>query len=345
MLLGHEKINFLHLPTPLERLDNISDDLGINLYIKRDDLTPLAAGGNKLRKLEYLLKDAQDNGATLLLTVGGAQTNHGRLTLAVARKYGLKGAIVAVDEYPGELSANLLLDGMMGCDVWLKKPDGVHSEGQLMKQTVAEVTACYEAEGEKVYYIPMGGSNEIGSLGYYECAVELAAQTSELGLENCRVVTTVGSMGTYTGLLLGITNEKLPLHLTGISIMPHKGGLRAAAKEQFDKACDFFGLDALKDAVPADALDVTEEYERGAYNNPCKEVREAMYYMAEKEAIILDPCYTGKCFAGLLEMVKKGEIARGENVIFMHTGGMPGINTPFHRIEIERERDKFIHIV
>ena len=345
MLLGHEKINFLHLPTPLERLDNISDDLGINLYIKRDDLTPLAAGGNKLRKLEYLLKDAVDKGATLLLTVGGAQTNHGRLTLAVARKYGLKGSIVAVDEYPGELSANLLLDGMMGCDVWLKKPDGVLFEGQLMKQTVAEVTARYEAEGEKVYYIPMGGSNEIGSLGYYDCAVELAAQTSELGLKNCRVVTTVGSMGTYTGLLLGITNEKLPLHLTGISIMPHKGGLRAAAKEQFDKACDFFGLDALKDAVPADALDVTEEYERGAYNNPCKEVREAMYYMAEKEAIILDPCYTGKCFAGLLEMVKKGEIARGENVIFMHTGGMPGINTPFHRIEIERERDKFIHIV
>lgn len=345
MLLGHEKINFLHLPTPLERLDNISDDLGINLYIKRDDLTPLAAGGNKLRKLEYLLKDAVDKGATLLLTVGGAQTNHGRLTLAVARKYGLKGSIVAVDEYPGELSANLLLDGMMGCDVWLKKPDGVLSEGQLMKQTVAEVTARYEAEGEKVYYIPMGGSNEIGSLGYYDCAVELAAQTSELGLENCRVVTTVGSMGTYTGLLLGITNEKLPLHLTGISIMPHKGGLRTAAKEQFDKACDFFGLDALKDAVPADALDVTEEYERGAYNNPCKEVREAMYYMAEKEAIILDPCYTGKCFAGLIEMVKKGEIARGENVIFMHTGGMPGINTPFHRIEIERERDQFIHIV
>ena len=345
MLLGHEKISFLHLPTPLERLDNISDDLGINLYIKRDDLTPLAAGGNKLRKLEYLLKDAKDKGSTLLLTVGGAQTNHGRLTLAVARKYGLKGAIVAVDEYPGELSANLLLDGMMGCDVWLKKTDGIHSEGELMKQTVAEVTARYEAEGEKVYYIPMGGSNEIGALGYYECAVELAEQTKEMGLANCRVVTTVGSMGTYTGLLLGIVREKLPLHLTGISIMPHKGGLRSAAKHHFDKACDFFGLEALKAEVPANALDITEEYERGAYNNPCKEVRDAMYYMAEKEAIILDPCYTGKCFAGLLEMVKKGEIARGENVIFMHTGGMPGINTPFHRIEIERERDKFIHIV
>ena len=127
--------------------------------------------------------------------------------------------------------------------------------------------------------------------------------------------------------------------------MPHKGGLRSAAKRHFDEICDYFGLEALKAEVPENALDVTEEYERGAYNNPCGEVREAMYYMAEKEAIILDPCYTGKCFAGLLEMVKKGEIARGENVIFMHTGGIPGINTPFHRIEIERERDKFIHIV
>ena len=132
MLLGHEKINFLYLPTPLERLNNLSQDLGINLYIKRDDLTPLAMGGNKLRKLEYLLADAKKQGATMLLTVGGAQTNHGRLTCAVARKYGLKAAIVCIDDYPGELSANLLLDGMMGCDVWLRKPDPTHSS--LMKR-------------------------------------------------------------------------------------------------------------------------------------------------------------------------------------------------------------------
>ena len=117
MLLGYEKESFLHLPTPLEHLPNISKDLGIQLYIKRDDLTPLAMGGNKLRKLEYFLKDAKDKGATLLLTTGGIQTNHGRLTLAVARKYGMKGAIVCVGEYPGELSANLILDGMMNCDV------------------------------------------------------------------------------------------------------------------------------------------------------------------------------------------------------------------------------------
>ena len=145
MLLGYDKTDFLHLPTPLEFLPNISKDLGINLYIKRDDLTPLAMGGNKLRKLEYFLKDAVDQEYTFLLTVGGAQTNHGRLTMAVARKFGLRGAIVCVDEYPGELSANLLLDGMMGCDVYLKKQDGIHTSGQLLKQTVAEVTAAEEA--------------------------------------------------------------------------------------------------------------------------------------------------------------------------------------------------------
>ena len=355
MLLGHEKISFLHLPTPLERLDNLSSDLGINLYIKRDDLTPLAMGGNKLRKLEYLLADARQKGATMLLTVGGAQTNHGRLTCAVARKYGMKGAIVCIDEYPGELSANLLLDGMMGCDVWLRKedPTGRKSESQLFDETVAEVTAHYEAEGEKVYYIPIGGSNELGILGYYECAQELAAQADKMGLINGtdakkfpRIVTTVGSMGTYMGLFTGIFLENLPLRLTGIGISPKAGGLQAYAKKYFEKVCSFYHLDPSRtEDVTEQSFDLTDQYDRGAYNNPCREVRDAMYRMAEREALIFDPCYTGKCFAGLLEMVKSGEIAQGETVIFLHTGGAPGINTPFHRNEIEKEREKYIHIL
>lgn len=344
MLLGHEKVDMLHLPTPLEYLPNISKDLGIKLYIKRDDLTPLAMGGNKLRKLEYLLKDAQDQGATFLLTVGGAQTNHGRLTMAVARKYGMRGAIVAVDPYPGELSANLLLDGMMGCDVYLKKPDGVHSEGELFDMTVAEVKAAEEAKGEKVYYIPIGGSNELGILGYYECAMELAGQVKDMGLEGCRVVCPIGSMGTYMGMQVGIHNENLPMHLTGIGISPKEGGLTAYAMDYFDRVKHYF-KDTLPLELAADDYDVISDYDRGAYNNPVKEVREAMYYMAEKEALILDPCYTGKAFAGLLEMVKSGRIPKGETVIFMHTGGSPGISTPFHRVEIEKERDHYMHVV
>lgn len=358
MLLGHEKISFLHLPTPIERLDNLSEELGINLYSKRDDLTPLAVGGNKLRKLEYFLADAKAKGATMLLTVGGAQTNHGRLTCAVARKYGMKGAIVCVDEYPGELSANLLLDGMMGCDVWLRKKDesGMKSEDTLLAETVEEVTKHYEKQGEKVYYIPMGGSNELGILGYYECATEIAGQLRNAGIvadsadkEHLpRVITTVGSMGTYMGLFTGIRMESLPLRLTGVGILPYEEGIRNYAKEYFDRVCDFYAFDkenGLAKGVSTADFDLTDKYDRGAYNNPCKEVREAMYLAAEKEALILDPCYTGKCFAGILEMVKNGEIAQGETVIFLHTGGMPGINTPFHRVEIEKERDKFINII
>lgn len=339
MLLGYEKERFLHLPTPLEYLPSISKDLGVELYIKRDDLTPLAMGGNKLRKLEYLLKDAQQSGATMLLTVGGVQTNHGRLTCAVARKYGLKGAIVSVGEYPGELSANLLLDGMMSSDVWIKRPDGVHTEDELMNAAVSEVMAHYESQGEKVYFIPMGGSNEIGALGYYECAMEIASQIKGSDLEGCRLVSTVGSMGTYMGLFAGILNENLPMHLTGISILIYDD-IKQHAADYYEKVKEKFNLKAK--ASPAD-FDLVTNYDRGAYNNPCKEVRDAMYYMAEKEAIILDPCYTGKAFAGLLEMVKSGRIKQGEKAIFLHTGGAPGINTPHHRVEIEKEREKFIH--
>ena len=346
MLLGKEKISLLHLPTPLEYLSNISGDLGVNIYIKRDDLTPLALGGNKLRKLEYFAKDALDKGATMLLTVGGAQTNHGRLTCAVARKLGLKGSIVAVDDYPGELSANLLLDGMMGCDVWLKSPDGVHTEDELFDEAVETVTKHKEEQGEKVYYIPLGGSNELGILGYYECAMEIAEQVKEMNIENPRLVSTVGSMGTYMGLFIGILRENLPLRLTGIAISPKAIGIQNYAKNYFDKVCDYYNWgDEAKDSVKAETFDMTSDYDRGAYNNPSKEVRDAMYYMAEREGIILDPCYTGKCFAGLVEMIKEGKIAKGENIIFLHTGGAPGINTPFHRIEIEKEREKYMHIM
>ena len=155
MLLGHEKVSFLHLPTPLEYLPGVSKDLGVEFYIKRDDLTNLGVGGNKLRKLEYLLKDAQDQGCTMLLTLGGAQTNHGRLTAAA-------------------------------------------------------VKARYEAQGEKVYEIPIGGSSDVGMLGYYECAMELTEQAKQMGLEDATVVSAVGSIGTYMGLYCGLKNENSP---------------------------------------------------------------------------------------------------------------------------------------
>jgi len=342
MLFGHEKVSFLHLPTPLEHLGNVSEDLGINVYCKRDDLTNLATGGNKLRKLEYFLRDALDQGATMLITEGGAQTNHGRLTAAVAAKYGLKSAIITEDEYPGEISANLLLDGMLGCNVHFVKD---------METGRQEVIDKYKAEGEKVYYVPMGGSNELGILGYAECAIELDRQAREEGIEDATIYVTIGSLGTYLGMLAGLKACDSSLKLRGINVLPYPGSgtdkenLIAYMRNYFDRICDFYGDDfpfAKEDFDSVD-FDISTDYIHGAYNNAVEEVRDVMYYLARKEAIIIDPCYTGKTFEAVKSEAESGRIMAGENVIFMHTGGLPGIYTKHHREELERELMPYMH--
>lgn len=329
-MFGHEKVSFLHLPTPVEKLENLSKELGIELYIKRDDLTGLGAGGNKLRKLEYFLKDAQDKGCTALVTVGGAQTNHGRLTAAVAAKYGMKCSIVSEDDYPGEVSANILLDRMMGAEVVLHKG----GDGPL-KETSEKVMKRYEEQGEKPYYIPMGGSNALGALGYYECAQEILKQMPE-----GRVVVTVGSMGTYMGLFCGLHDTAVKL--TGVMIAPFYDDPQQYALDYFAKIKADWGLDY---DVKKEDFDIKTEFTGGGYNNLLPEVREAMYEMARREAIIIDPCYTGKTYVALKKMVANGTIAKGEKVLFIHTGGMPGINTPHHRKAMEKELFDGITIV
>ena len=365
MTLGKDKVRFLNTPTPLHRLDRISEDLGVEFYMKRDDLTNFGTGGNKLRKLEYFLKDALDQGASMLLTVGGAQTNHGRLTAAAAAKYGLKSAIVAVDAYPGELSANLLLDGIMDCHVYLaQKPEGQDAQ-TAQDEAVRKVTEEWEAKGERVYFIPMGGSNELGALGYYDCALELAQQAGEMGLAKAdptgparevsagparemlagsarpHLFATVGSMGTYIGLAAAIANEDLPLDLTGIGIMPYRD-IRGSAAKYYGRLKEAYGLAA---ELEKDDFDIVTDYDYGAYNNPVPEVRQAIYYMGRMEGIILDPCYTGKTFNGILQMLREGRIDRGQTLIMLHTGGVPGIYTSHHRIEMENELIDHIHII
>ncbi len=321
-MFGYEKQTCLHLPTPVNYLPNLSQRLGIELYMKRDDLTELGIGGNKLRKLEYLLHDAQEKGATMLVTVGGAQTNHGRLTAAVAAKNQLKCAIICMDDYPGELSANLLLDRIFGARVFLHKPDGTP-----LMDVVGQIIQKYESQGERCYFIPMGGSNEIGALGYYECAQELKDD-----FKSGHVIVPLGSMGTYMGLFCGLHGSGLKL--TGIQIMPYE-------EDIFDYASDYFrtikeswklNLDASRDS-----FHIETEYLYGGYNLPSEDVRKAICDMARSEAIILDPCYTGKTYAALLDMIKHGKISPGERVIFIHTGGFPGIYTPAHRKAFEAE--------
>ena len=345
MIFGHDKVEILHLPTPLERLNNVSDDLGVNVYCKRDDLTNLATGGNKLRKLEYFLKDAKDKGATMLITEGGAQTNHGRLTAAAAAKFGLKCAIITADEYPGEISANLLLDGMLGCPVYFVKDMDTGRQAVIDK---------YTAEGETVYYVPMGGSNEIGMLGYVECAMELDKQARELGIGDASVYVTVGSMGTYLGMLIGFRECGSGLSLVGINVLPYAEdaadeegngkALREALCDYYKRICDFFPEYSGRWNITPDDFNITTHYIHGAYNNAVEEVRDVMYYLARKEAIIIDPCYTGKTFEAVIDGAENGSIEKGSDVIFMHTGGLPGIYTKHHRVELERELMPYMHI-
>jgi len=342
MLIQRNKISFLgSQPTPIDHLHRLSQELGVELYMKRDDLTPWGTGGNKLRKLEYLLYDAMQKGATTLLTLGGAQTNHGRLTAAVAAKYGMKCVIVCVDDYPGEISANMLLDTIMGAEVVLKKNDGRDMAVQFA-ETAAAVKARYEAAGEVVYEIPIGGSNTVGLPGYYEGAVEITNQAKAMGLEDATLITGVGSMGTYLGLYCGLRNENSPLGLTGIAISPFTDEKKKRILELFNEAKQEYGFMI---SASIEDFHIETDYTRGAYNNPDATVRQAIYRMARTEAIILDPCYTGKMFAGLLEMIEEGKIRKGEKIIMLHTGGMPGIYTRHHRIEFEKELMDHVTII
>ncbi|MBQ1690629.1 MAG: pyridoxal-phosphate dependent enzyme, partial [Firmicutes bacterium] len=177
---------------------------------------------------------------------------------------------------------------------------------------------------------------------YYDCAVELDRQARAMGLDRARVIDTVGSTGTYAGLYLGLRDVKSDLHLTGIAIMPFGEKSFSRLEKYMKEVKDAFGMEVEVD--PKD-FDIETGYVRGGYNLPSKKVREAIELMASQEGILLDPCYTGKAFAGIMDMIREGKIARGEKIIFIHTGGMPGLYTPAHRVELEKELMDGVHVL
>lgn len=329
--------------TPIHKLENLSEKYGINIYIKRDDMTGYACGGNKLRKLDYLLKDALDKNCTVLLTYGGAQTNHGRLTAAVAARFNLKCGIIMDGPAPKKATGNLILDKMMGADLFFmddtsfkNEPSEIKSAKykELVEKTTAEVVKMYENKGEKVYLIPVGGSSAVGAAGYVMAAKEIKDQLEEMNVKIDYVFTGFGSVGTYGGLYLGSKYFSTGFTPVGVSVS-HKNKVEMQEKVDIIKETNEF-LELGVNVTPDDMW-IEKGYVGISYNVPDPVTRKYVYMMAREEAIILDACYTGKVFRGMIEMIEKGEISKDSNVMLLHTGGVPGIFSEGHEDAMQEE--------
>lgn len=331
-----DKIETGFLKTPIHKLNNISRDLDVNIYVKRDDLTGFAFGGNKLRKLDYLLKDALVNGCDTLLTYGGPQTNHGRLTASVAARFGMKCIIIMDGSKPKEASGNIILDKMMNADLYfiddfkVKDNDDNKIKNILREQVINK----YEENGHKIYEIPIGGSSELGILGYFDAVEEINKQLLELNIDLDYIVCGYGSAGTYGGLILGKKYFNSRYKVIGVTVSEKSEKQILADIEYMNRSSIKYSLDV---NIDRNDLWIEKGFVGEGYNVPDEETRKTIYYVAGKEAVILDPCYTGKAFRGMIELIKKGKINSKANVLFIHTGGTPGIYTKEHFLEIQKE--------
>ncbi len=306
--------------TPLEFLPRLTESLGgPNIWIKRDDLLGLAAGGNKTRKLEFLVADALAQGADTLITCGAVQSNHCRLTLAAACKEGLACHMVIEERVPGsyktDASGNNFLFHLMGVSSVTVVPGGSN-----LMQAMEKVADQVRAQGGKPYIIPGGGSNAVGTLGYVACAEEILAQAFDKGLTIDCVVCTSGSGGTHAGLAVGFWGNNTGIPVVGINISrPNETQLPVIYKDAKATA-ERLGLD-----FPEEVVECVEGYVGPGYSLSTPEMVEAVTLMARTEAILLDPVYTGKSFSGLIGLIRQGRFKKGQNIVFVHTGGSPAL--------------------
>jgi D-cysteine desulfhydrase len=308
--------------TPLERLEHLTAAVGgPNIYMKRDDLLGLTGGGNKTRKLEFLVADALKQGADTLITCGGVQSNHCRLTLAAAVKEGLKCRLILSEITPGSYhrgaGGNVFLYHMLGVENIKVVPWGSDLIAE-MEQAAAKA----EEEGRKPYIIPMGGSNALGALGYIACAEEIMQQAFSSGVPIDHIVVPCGSAGTYSGLLFGLRGSNCHIPITGISVLNSKEILLRRISEILESMAAYLSVNI---PIPEGAVNCFDEYLGSGYTVPTAGMIEAVKLVARTEGILLDPTYTGKAMAGLIDLTKKGYFKKGDNVLFLHTGGLPGL--------------------
>jgi D-cysteine desulfhydrase family pyridoxal phosphate-dependent enzyme len=315
-------------PTPLHELARFRDALGRHcprILIKRDDLTGLAFGGNKVRKLEFLVGDALRVGATVLVTSGAVQSNHARITAAAARAAGLKAALVLTsDTNPPRLQGNLLLDRLLGAEIHFipENADPLLATGDQEAAKVAEVADDLRRRGERPYVIPVGGSSPIGALGYVAGTLEIAGQLWGMGQSPSALYFASGSRGTQAGLTLGTRMYDVPYRLCGIAVSGGELEKIARALRIANEAASILGTPA---RVERDHLETNHDYIGSGYGIPTPASTEAIRLVAQTEGIFLDPVYTAKAMAGLIDHVRRGLIAENETVLFLHTGGTPAL--------------------
>ncbi|KAB8307028.1 D-cysteine desulfhydrase [Rouxiella chamberiensis] len=318
-LEAFDRIDLLGNCTPLEKLHRLSEFTGRDIYIKRDDITPLAMGGNKLRKLEYLAAAALAEGADTLVTAGAIQSNHVRQTAAVAAKLGLK--CVALLENPiGTTEANYLTNGnrllldLFNAEVVMC--DELHDPTAQL----AELAERLEGQGFRPYVVPVGGSNALGALGYVRCALEIAEQSSASFVDFSAIVVASGSAGTHAGLAVALQHLMPDTQLIGVTVSRKANAQRpkvetiardVAASLQFDEK------------IPQIVL--WDDYFAPRYGEPNEAGMAAVKLLAEQEAMLLDPVYTGKAMAGLLDGIERGLFPDEGPILFIHTGGAPAL--------------------
>jgi len=312
------RLRFGHLPTPLEPMDRLSEELGgPRIWVKRDDCTGLSSGGNKTRKLEFLMADAQRLGADVIITQGAIQSNHARQTAAAAAKLGLSCHILLEDRTGSDdpqyiYNGNVLLDRLHGATV-SKRPGGADMANEM------EILAARLREGgAKPYVIPGGGSNPIGALGYVNCAHELTGQADDIGLTLDAVVHATGSSGTQAGLVTGLAALQSDIHLLGIGVRVEQAKQEQLVFDLATRTAEHLGGGTV---VERTKIRANCDYVGPGYGLPTDGMRKAIKLLARTEGLLFDPVYSGKGLDGLIDLMRKGYFAGMANIAFLHTGG------------------------
>lgn len=322
MILGQIKRRiYTNYSTPIERLNRLSQLLsGPTIYIKRDDLLGLTGGGNKTRKLEFLMADAIDKGADTIITCGALQSNHCRLTLAAAVKEGLQCQLVLEEgenqQFDPNANGNQLLFKLLGAE----KLYTIEAGADLLAKA-EEVAQLLQEQGRKPYIIPVGGSNELGTLGYVRCAEEIVSQCNDAQIVFKDVIVASGSAGTHAGLALGFYRTQAPFRVKGINVSSPNETQQPKVEKLLQKTAKYLGMAN----VPTNLIECYDEYVGGGYTVPTDEMIEAVQLLARTEGILLDTVYTGKVVAGLIDFLRSGKYSKEDAVLFVHTGGAPSL--------------------